>query len=253
MTDLTPIKDRVDGLPALVGRAANNLANARTSAEVLEARDFASIAYDASKKAARLAKAKGAHDALIEAAHRAQADALEIEARAKQRLADEYDAAQERGEVVSGSVRTDIVGGDNDVRPATAADLGLRRDEIHDARKIRNAEKAEPGIVRETLDRALEEKREPTRAELRRSVLAVAKEAYKPRRKERNPHYVHDPVFRRAAHLSSLCREIHEYDGNEIVQMARWKDIPSTAERLPQMVSAAHATLTRFMKEKNNA
>ncbi len=32
-------------------------------------------------------------------AHRAQADALEIEAMAKRRLADEYDAAQERGEV----------------------------------------------------------------------------------------------------------------------------------------------------------
>lgn len=36
---------------------------------------------------------------LIAAAHRAQADALEIEAGAKRRLADEYDAAQERGEV----------------------------------------------------------------------------------------------------------------------------------------------------------
>jgi hypothetical protein len=33
------------------------------------------------------------------AVHRAQADALEIEAKAKRRLADEYDAAQERGEV----------------------------------------------------------------------------------------------------------------------------------------------------------
>jgi hypothetical protein len=37
--------------------------------------------------------------ALIAAAHRAQADALEIEAQAKRRLADEYDAAQDRGEV----------------------------------------------------------------------------------------------------------------------------------------------------------
>ncbi len=36
---------------------------------------------------------------MIAAAHRAQADALEIEAAAKRRLADEYDAAQETGEV----------------------------------------------------------------------------------------------------------------------------------------------------------
>ncbi|MEY9532152.1 hypothetical protein [Sinorhizobium fredii] len=35
----------------------------------------------------------------IAAAHRAQADALEIESTAKRRLADAYDAAQERGEV----------------------------------------------------------------------------------------------------------------------------------------------------------
>ena len=33
-----------------------------------------------------------------------------------------------------------MVAGPNDVRPATAADLGLRRDQIHDARLIRDAE-----------------------------------------------------------------------------------------------------------------
>jgi hypothetical protein len=39
------------------------------------------------------------HDELIAAVFRAQADALTIEAQAKRRLADEYDAAQERGDV----------------------------------------------------------------------------------------------------------------------------------------------------------
>ena len=81
-------------LPALVDRAAAVLSNARSSAEVLEARDMASVAYDAAKKAARFAKAKNAADSLIAAAHRAQADALTIEAQANGRLADEYDAAQ---------------------------------------------------------------------------------------------------------------------------------------------------------------
>lgn len=45
------------------------------------------------------------------------------------RLADEYDAAQERGEVKS-------LGGDTSgveyANTASAADLGLRRDEIHE-------------------------------------------------------------------------------------------------------------------------
>jgi hypothetical protein len=45
-------------------------------------------------------RAKKAHDDLIAAAYRAKADALEIEALAKRRLADEYDAAQDRGDAV---------------------------------------------------------------------------------------------------------------------------------------------------------
>ncbi len=86
-------------LPGLVDRAAMMLAGAKTAAEVLEAREAAGIAYDAAKRTARLSRAKAAHDDLLAAAHRAQADALVIEAAAKRRLADEYDAAQERGEV----------------------------------------------------------------------------------------------------------------------------------------------------------
>jgi hypothetical protein len=66
----------------------------------------------------------------------------------KRRLADEYDAAQERGEVATGSVRTDIVPVGNDVRPATAAEIGLSRKEVHKARQIRDAERRDPGIVR---------------------------------------------------------------------------------------------------------
>ena len=60
---------------------------------------MARVAYDAAKTAGRMARAKQAHDDVIGAVYRAQADALLIEARAKMRLADEYDAAQERGAV----------------------------------------------------------------------------------------------------------------------------------------------------------
>ena len=73
----------------------------------------------------------------------AQADALMIEARAKMRLADEYDAAQDRGEVATVGQRSNVVG-DN---VSTAADLGLRRDEIHEARKLRDAERQSPGLI----------------------------------------------------------------------------------------------------------
>ena len=161
-----------DTLPTLIDRATSALENARTSAEVLEARDLARVAYDAAKSTARMHRAKQAHDSLIADVHRAQANALAIRARAEMRLAEEYDAAQERGEVASGSVRTDIVGDDNDVRPATAADLGLRRDEIHEARKLRDAERDDPGLVARTIDGMIERGEEPTSAALRREVTS---------------------------------------------------------------------------------
>ena len=165
MTALLPIPQGDPSLPGLIDRAAAMLSNAKTSAEVLEAREAAGLAYDVAKRAARLSRAKSAHDDLIAAAHRAQADALEIEAAAKRRLADEYDAAQARGEVAGH--------GRSKVEPAnvtTAADLGLRRDQIHDARLIRDAEEADPGIVRRTLNEKLERGEEPTRSAVRRAA-----------------------------------------------------------------------------------
>ncbi len=81
--------------------------------------------------------------------HRAQADALEIEARAKRKLADEYDAAQERGEVAGRGKPVNVPDGNN---KTTTADLGLSRKAIHEARAIRDAEVASPGIVKATVD-----------------------------------------------------------------------------------------------------
>jgi hypothetical protein len=73
-------------------------------------------------------------------AHRAQADALEIEALAKRRLADEYDAAQERGEV---RTRADNQHASSKPEEAvSASDIGLTHKEIHEARQVRDAEDA---------------------------------------------------------------------------------------------------------------
>jgi hypothetical protein len=98
MGDLTPISG-AQALPAMIDRAAKALTDARTHGEVLEAQHIAGAAYDEAKRLGRIARAKDAHDNLIAQVYRAQAGALAIEARAKARLADEYDAAQERGEV----------------------------------------------------------------------------------------------------------------------------------------------------------
>ena len=100
---------------------------------------MARVAYDAAKSIARIARAKQAHDTLIVEVHRSQAHALAIRARAEMRLAEEYDQAQPEEAKKGGRPKT--VADDNAF--PTAADLGLRRDEIHAARKLRDAERGD--------------------------------------------------------------------------------------------------------------
>ena len=229
MSVLAPISVEGQDLPGLIDRAASMLSGAKTAAEVLEAREMAGLAYDVAKRAARLQRAKNAHDDLVAAAHRAQAHALEIEARAKRRLADEYDAAQERGDVagVGGNRGNQFfarVAGDN---AATAADLGLRRDQIHEARQIRDAEAADPGIIRRALDEQLERGEEPTRAALRKMVVDAAMRGLRPHRSpsRRNPLYV-PPTPARAAwqHVTGTFRAFAEWATDE-----KLKPVPEAA------------------------
>jgi hypothetical protein len=175
MTVLSPVLNPVQDLPSLIHRAATMLAGTKTAAEVLEAREIAGVAYDAAKRAARLSREKAAHDDLVAAAHRAQAHALEIEAAAKRRLADEYDGAQARRDVGQQGARTDLVHAVNEVVPS-AADLGLNRRETHEARQLRDAEANDPGIVWRKLDYRLE-RGEDARRFMRRKGLECLAEA----------------------------------------------------------------------------
>ncbi|WP_353641343.1 MT-A70 family methyltransferase [Mesorhizobium sp. WSM2239] len=161
-----------DSLPALIRQAADALAGAQTAAEVLDARDKATLAYDAAKRASRMQRAKRAHDDIIAATHRAQADALEIEAAAKRRLADEYDGAQSRGEVASKGKPVNVPAGNN--KP-TVEDIGLTRKDVFEARQVRDAIVRDPGIVRAALDELISSGDEPTRTALKRAIAPVAK------------------------------------------------------------------------------
>lgn len=177
MNEIVNISAEVATLPALIDHATKTLAGATTAAEVLEARQMATDSYDAAKRLARFAKAKDAHDAVVAAAFRMQADALLIESRAKLRLADEYDAAQERGEVQRpGGDRKTINVPDRNNDPAKVEDLGLTRKQIHDARQIRDAEKAAPGATEKAVNARLDAGEEPTRAALKRD-LGLARKA----------------------------------------------------------------------------
>lgn len=171
--DIAAQVQTISTLPSLIDRAAKALQGARSSAEVLEACDLATAAYGAAKLAGRMAKAKGAHDDLVVKAHRLQADALEIESRAKRLFADEYDAAQKRGELakVSDGRRSSQA---EDLKP-TAADIGMTHKAIHEARTIRDAEAIQPGVVRKTLDEALAAGEEPTKAKVKKATAEAVK------------------------------------------------------------------------------
>ena len=161
----------MDAIPDEIWEAARSLRNAVNWQSNASVEPIARALYERDKRAAAILAAE--EQRVFAAAHRAQADALEIEAAAKRRLADEY--GQRRGEIAKGSVRADIVPAENDVRPATAAEVGIDRKEIHDARQMRDAIASNPTIVRDALDQILKDGDEPTRAALRKAIAPSVK------------------------------------------------------------------------------
>jgi hypothetical protein len=157
------------------------LASATTAAEILDARDQATLAYDAAKAATRFAKAKNAHDQVIAACHRAQAYALDIKAQTLCRLAEEYDAAQERGEIAKQNTGRPKSVPNKDTYAKTD-DLGFPRKQMHEARKILYAEKAKPGVVRKALDQQVEAGEGSTWAH----VMRAAEQTLHPKEKQQH-------------------------------------------------------------------
>lgn len=148
------------GLPAVVARASALL----DDGDFNNARLLAGEIYKHAKSAAHVAKKLRAAEGLIQKAYRLQADALLIECQAKIRLADEYDAAQERGEASKGGRPKKTVSDENGF---TSSEAGLTRKEIHEARKLRDAEKAEPGIAERAIEARLQQGLEPTKTVIR--------------------------------------------------------------------------------------
>jgi hypothetical protein len=219
---LQTIEKSGQSLRAMVERAAQQLAGATTAAEILDAHDMADVAYTAAKTAGRLARAKGAHDELVAKAHRAQADALEIESLAKRRLADEYDAGQDRGEVASGRPKKSLP--DENTFQATTEDLGISSKEIFEARQVRDAEKADPGIVRRVLDEKLAAGEEPTKAALREAVVEAAKQGLRGAAgtSRKNPTYVQPSDADIAwTHVYGVCRALTEWATDENLALMR--------------------------------
>ncbi|MBO9099982.1 MULTISPECIES: hypothetical protein [unclassified Rhizobium] len=123
-------------------------------------------AYDQAKAAANYGKRMRASEQLIAKAHELQADALRIEWQAKAVLADHFDDAQKAG-LVAVPGRPKKVSNENLLR---LEDVGLTKARIHEARKIRDAEKKSPGISERAIQARLMAGLEPSRANLRAAI-----------------------------------------------------------------------------------
>ena len=145
-------------LPALISRAQRYLAEAKTSAELLQARAAAQAALHYSR--------------LRDAAIEVQADCLRIIKLVELRLADEIDAAQERGEVAKpGGDRDSIVQTSDNRTEATFKDLNLDRRRVAEWRQLRDAG-GEP-LVEKVIQDALSEGRPPKASDIRNEVRII--------------------------------------------------------------------------------
>lgn len=134
--------------------------------DVAAARMLAAGVYDHAKAGAAFAARFGAAERLVVKARRLQGDALLIESRAKMRLADEYDEAKKSGAAAAQGRPKNIP----DENVFKLEDAGLSAKEVHEARRLRDAELRTPGIVERAIAARLAAGLEPSRANLRAAV-----------------------------------------------------------------------------------
>lgn len=157
----SPLSD-ISDLPDLIDKARRLF----SAGDIKRARMLAAAAGAQAKAQADVAKRFGAAGELVAKARRLQGDALLIEARASIRIADEYDAAQAKGEAAKQGRPKKVSDGDH----FTLEEAGLTKQEVADARKLRDAEAGEPGIVERAIAARLAQGLEPTRRSLRHAV-----------------------------------------------------------------------------------
>lgn len=130
---------------------------------------LSSAAYDQAKAAGAYAERVKASRTLVEKARRLQADALKIEALSYCAMADAVDEAQDKGQIARPGRKSNISG----ENIFTLDDVGLSAKRVHEARKLRNAERADPGFIERVLEERLAVDLEPSRAGLKKAAAGI--------------------------------------------------------------------------------
>lgn len=132
--------------------------------DVMAARRLADMVYKEAKLGGEFS-AKAHLRESLEACHRVQAGALNIEIKTKMRLAEEWERAGAEGKTLKGRPKSVP-----DENAFTAEEAGLTRKELHEAKKLLEAERKQPGIAERAIAARLAQGLEPTRASLRHAI-----------------------------------------------------------------------------------
>lgn len=149
------------------GAMGRHLAEARAlldDGDVIAARRLAALVYAQAKTGGGFS-AKMKLKESLEACHRIQAGALSIEIGAKLILAEEWEKAGADGKTLKGRPKSVP-----DENAFTAEEAGLTRKELHEARKLLEAERKQPGIAERAIAARLAQGLEPTRAAIRHAI-----------------------------------------------------------------------------------
>lgn len=144
-----------NSIPSLIDRASKRLSEAKTSAEVLEAKAAAELALHYAK--------------VTKAANESHADCLRIITRAEIRMANEVDRGQAAGEVAKrgGDRQSNVPASDNG---AKLSELGISRQRVNEWRKVSEAGEEK---VEQAISEALADGRAPTKADVHRAAGIV--------------------------------------------------------------------------------
>jgi hypothetical protein len=244
---MNDLSTKILNLPSLVASAASQLAEASTSAEVLEAKTMAGVAYDAAKSAGRIARMKEAHDDLLAKIYRSQAQCIIIEGEAQARLADEYDLAVKDNKVQGhGGARNFKVGDDHlEIKPSTF-DVGLTKEQIYQARKVRDVLREDPTAIEDKVNALVEQGLEPTKAAIREQLQQVMQNPSVLRQSQ--PHqkkHVVPEDYTDFASFFSLCDKAADWDVDATAKYQN-KKIQGLINSLQGKVDAAIKNLKKY-------
>jgi hypothetical protein len=135
------------------------------SGDMQRAKDLADLVYSSVQPLAKAAEKLDMREA-IAACHRIQADALEVVTYSEIRIADEWDSAKADGKTLKGRPKKSVSAGN----ALTVDSIGWTRKQLSQARKLRDAEKDNPGFVRRVIEDQVIQGFAPTKAGIRHAI-----------------------------------------------------------------------------------